>query len=256
MTARGGVPGRLVRAIGIRRRGIAAIALLLVAYAGPAHAEPRQAGATLAPAPALAASSILGSASRGLLVRVDRPLARPADLRAFDESQPHFPIRGRHGYGEAEARFGGGRGHQGQDVFAACGTPLVAVRGGNVQVRDYHGRAGNYLVIDGAGTTFDYVYAHLRDPARVDGGRARVHRAADRLRRTHRTRDRVPSALRDVVRARLVRRRRAPRPAPPAPRLGPSRLTAPPRASAGSGPATSPRRASSQRAASSATGAR
>ena len=170
MTARGGVPGRLVRAIGIRRRGIAAIALLLLAYAGPAHAEPRQAGATLAPAPALAASSILGSASRGLLVRVDRPLARPADLRAFDESQPHFPIRGRHGYGEAEARFGGGRGHQGQDVFAACGTPLVAVRGGNVQVRDYHGRAGNYLVIDGAGTTFDYVYAHLRDPARVDVG--------------------------------------------------------------------------------------
>jgi murein DD-endopeptidase MepM/ murein hydrolase activator NlpD len=171
MTARGGVPGRLVRAIGIRRRGITAVALLLAAYTGPAHAEPRQAGVTQTQTPAAAVSSILGSASRGLLVRVDRPLARPAGLAALDASAPRFPIRGRHWYGDFGASFGGGRGHQGQDVFAACGTPLVAVRGGRVQVRDYHGRAGNYLIIDGAGTPFDYVYAHLREPARVAVGR-------------------------------------------------------------------------------------
>jgi hypothetical protein len=76
-----------------------------------------------------------------------------------------FPIRGAHDYGEFAATFGGGRGHQGHDVFAACGTPLVAARGGIVKHRASHGRAGNYLVIDGQTTGTDYVYMHLRDPA-------------------------------------------------------------------------------------------
>jgi murein DD-endopeptidase MepM/ murein hydrolase activator NlpD len=81
-----------------------------------------------------------------------------------------FPIRGPHGYGEFAARFGGGRGHQGQDVFAACGTPLVAARGGVVKFKQYHARAGNYLVIDGERTGVDYGYMHLRDAALVDQG--------------------------------------------------------------------------------------
>ena len=33
------------------------------------------------------------------------------------------------------AAFGGGRGHQGHDVFADCGTPLVAARGGIVKFK-------------------------------------------------------------------------------------------------------------------------
>ena len=44
-----------------------------------------------------------------------------------------FPIRGRHDLGQsATNEFGGGRGHQGQDMFAACGTPLVAAQAGRV----------------------------------------------------------------------------------------------------------------------------
>jgi murein DD-endopeptidase MepM/ murein hydrolase activator NlpD len=85
-----------------------------------------------------------------------------------------FPVRGAHDYGDVGARFGAGRGgggHQGQDVFAECGTPVVAARGGVVARRAYQGRAGNYLVIDGAGTGVDYVYAHLREPARFGDGR-------------------------------------------------------------------------------------
>jgi hypothetical protein len=85
-----------------------------------------------------------------------------------------FPIRGAHDYGEFQATFGGGRGHQGQDVFAECGTPLVAARGGTVKIKQSHERAGNYLVIDGEQTDVDYVYMHLRDPALVEKG-ARVH---------------------------------------------------------------------------------
>ena len=89
---------------------------------------------------------------------------------AFRFLRHEFPIRGPHGYGEFAARFGGGRGHQGQDTFAACGTPLVAARGGKVQFKQYHSRAGYYLVIDGARTGVDYTYMHLREPALVDEG--------------------------------------------------------------------------------------
>lgn len=86
-----------------------------------------------------------------------------------------FPVRGPHYYGEGAARFGGGRGHQGQDVFATCGTPLVAARGGRVQFRGYHSAAGNYLVIDGARTGVDYGYMHLRAPSLVkEGDRVRT----------------------------------------------------------------------------------
>ena len=81
-----------------------------------------------------------------------------------------FPVAGAHGFGEFAAGFGGGRGHQGQDIFAACGTPIVAARGGVVKFKQYHSRAGYYLVIDGARTGVDFVYMHLRDAALVDKG--------------------------------------------------------------------------------------
>lgn len=84
-----------------------------------------------------------------------------------------FPIRGAHDYGEFSASYGGGRNHKGQDVFARCGTPMVAARGGTVKIRQTHSRAGNYVVIDGAQTGVDYIYMHLRDPALVEKG-ARV----------------------------------------------------------------------------------
>ena len=74
-----------------------------------------------------------------------------------------FPIRGRHNLGYSYANdFGGGRGHRGQDMFAACGSRLVAARGGKVVYAGYQGAAGNYVVIDGQGTGVDYVYMHLR----------------------------------------------------------------------------------------------
>jgi murein DD-endopeptidase MepM/ murein hydrolase activator NlpD len=79
-----------------------------------------------------------------------------------------FPILGDHEYGMSAGRFGAGRSghtHQGQDVMAACGTPLVAARGGIVQYSGYQGAAGNYIVIDGRGTGNDFMYAHLAEPS-------------------------------------------------------------------------------------------
>ena len=87
---------------------------------------------------------------------------------SFDLYDHVFPIRGRHDYGGGGARFGTGRSghsHQGHDVFARCGTPMVAARGGRVQYSGYHGAAGNYIVIDGGATGVDYAYLHLVSPS-------------------------------------------------------------------------------------------
>ena len=88
-----------------------------------------------------------------------------AGARAITIQSHRFPIVGAHSYGSAGARFGAprtGHIHQGQDVMAAEGTPLVAVRGGTIK---YTGNqpsgAGIYLVIDAAGEGYDYVYMHL-----------------------------------------------------------------------------------------------
>jgi murein DD-endopeptidase MepM/ murein hydrolase activator NlpD len=80
-----------------------------------------------------------------------------------------FPIAGRHSYGTETNHFGGGRGHQGEDVFAKCGTPLVAVYDATVQHKAFQSRAGNYVVLqtaDGA----SYAYMHLQSPSSLRKG--------------------------------------------------------------------------------------
>ena len=61
-------------------------------------------------------------------------------------------------------------------MFAACGTPLVAARGGVVKFKRVPvARAGNYLVIDGARTGVDFAYMHMREAALVgEGDRVRT----------------------------------------------------------------------------------
>jgi murein DD-endopeptidase MepM/ murein hydrolase activator NlpD len=84
-----------------------------------------------------------------------------------------FPILGRHEFLMGAGRFGAARSghtHEGQDVMAACGTPLVAARGGTVQYAGYQYAAGNYLVIDGKGTANDFMYAHLAEPSPLHTG--------------------------------------------------------------------------------------
>ena len=102
--------------------------------------------------------------------------AAPTVVTTFLYLAHRFPVAGRHSYGEGAARFGAarsGHSHQGHDVFARCGTPLVAARGGTVRFRGSHSRAGNYIVVTGTGDGFDHVYMHLRDQALVAKG-ARV----------------------------------------------------------------------------------
>jgi murein DD-endopeptidase MepM/ murein hydrolase activator NlpD len=83
---------------------------------------------------------------------------------AFRFLDHRFPVAGDHSYGD---RFGvprsGGRTHEGQDVVADCGTPLVAARGGRVQARGYSDSLyGFWVLIDGRKTRRDYFYSHLQ----------------------------------------------------------------------------------------------
>jgi murein DD-endopeptidase MepM/ murein hydrolase activator NlpD len=101
--------------------------------------------------------------------------AQAGDLErdAFDLYDHVFPIRGRHDYGGGGSGFGAGRAghsHQGHDVFAACGTTLVAARGGRVKFKQYHAAAGHYIVIDGDGSDVDYAYMHLAEASPFQPG--------------------------------------------------------------------------------------
>jgi murein DD-endopeptidase MepM/ murein hydrolase activator NlpD len=92
------------------------------------------------------------------------------DIGAVVEPVPVrvFPINGPHDLGRsATNRFGGGRGHDGQDMFAACGTPVVAAQGGKVRKAGYHPVGGNFIVLTEEKTGLDAVYMHLMHRPRV-----------------------------------------------------------------------------------------
>ncbi|MGI8673757.1 MAG: M23 family metallopeptidase [Thermoleophilaceae bacterium] len=144
---------------------------------------PRVAGAVVALIPVLLLPSPALSSPGGGVEAPDAPGAQSAHDDGSAERAPapspsprlgsghRFPIRGPHnlGYG-ASNNFGGSRGHQGQDLFAACGTPVVAARGGEVRAAGYQSAAGNYAVVTGETTGIDYVYMHMLKAPRVQEG--------------------------------------------------------------------------------------
>jgi murein DD-endopeptidase MepM/ murein hydrolase activator NlpD len=80
-----------------------------------------------------------------------------------------FPVRGRYDFGSAVNRFGGGRGHQGQDIFAACTTPVLAARAGTVITVATAGNEGNYAVVE-APDGSQNAYLHMLDRASLERG--------------------------------------------------------------------------------------
>jgi hypothetical protein len=93
---------------------------------------------------------------------VVRPRPRPENPQPEPPAQPTpiapiaggvFPVAGPHTLGGAEARFGAGRrghSHEGHDVMADEGTPVVAPAAGTVRiVKNQPSAAGWYVVLDG-----------------------------------------------------------------------------------------------------------
>jgi murein DD-endopeptidase MepM/ murein hydrolase activator NlpD len=93
---------------------------------------------------------------------------------------PYFPVvlDAPADYGEAAAKFHadrGGRKHEGQDLFAKPGTPLIAVRDGIVLDgaggrNFYETGGGNTLVIYSPIDNRSYVYLHMLKPPLVRAG--------------------------------------------------------------------------------------
>lgn len=130
------------------------------------------------PSPVLAA--VPEGAGGGASARNDDPDSASRLARPPRSPGAHaFPIVGSHDLGQSATNgFGGERGHQGQDLFAACGTRLVAAGAGTVRVAGYQGPAGNYVVVDGDRTGLSYVYMHmLRSPLVRSGERVRAGEA-------------------------------------------------------------------------------
>jgi murein DD-endopeptidase MepM/ murein hydrolase activator NlpD len=88
-----------------------------------------------------------------------------------------FPVRGAYSLGGDGARFGAGRddhSHEGQDVLAASGVPVVAPLAGTVLFNSYQANGAGRYVILRADNGWDMMFAHcLAGSATLDPG-ARV----------------------------------------------------------------------------------
>jgi murein DD-endopeptidase MepM/ murein hydrolase activator NlpD len=103
--------------------------------------------------------------------RLARPGAQASRVRDLELHSHRFPLAGPFNYGGDGARFGAGRPghtHQGQDMIAAEGTPVVAPRGGIVKFVQYQASgAGYYVILDGDDEDRDYAFMHLREGSTV-----------------------------------------------------------------------------------------
>ena len=76
-----------------------------------------------------------------------------------------FPVAGPHNFGGPDARFGAARSghtHQGQDIMAASGTPVIAPHAGRITWVAYQAvGAGYYVVLASDGEPYNYVFMHL-----------------------------------------------------------------------------------------------
>jgi biotin carboxyl carrier protein len=73
-----------------------------------------------------------------------------------------FPVAGPHTYGDG---FGVGRvghTHQGQDVLAAEGTPVVAPEAGTIVARDYQASAAGFYLTEDASDGRSFFFAHCK----------------------------------------------------------------------------------------------
>jgi murein DD-endopeptidase MepM/ murein hydrolase activator NlpD len=137
----------------------------------PVARTPRK-GALLACAIAVA-SALLGShaalAQSGGVGAPGDPTTTTSPTPAPSDSMI-FPVSGPHTFGQGFGAPRSGHTHQGQDIMAACGTPLVAVTRTKVKWVSYQSAAGNYVVIRNKKLHQDYMYAHLATRASVSKG--------------------------------------------------------------------------------------
>jgi murein DD-endopeptidase MepM/ murein hydrolase activator NlpD len=146
------------------RRIFPALVAVLAAAAAmgpPAAAAPGEGGGALAGAPPASARGDSGGAGFGHAK--PKRKHRRAETTSAKTARHRFPIAGAFSWGGPDGRFGArrrGHRHQGQDLPAASGTPVIAPYRGVVAAVQYQARgAGHYVVIHSA--DYDYVFMHL-----------------------------------------------------------------------------------------------
>jgi murein DD-endopeptidase MepM/ murein hydrolase activator NlpD len=103
-------------------------------------------------------------------------IAAAAAVPASAHQRYRYPLRGAHNYGNLDVTGFGmkradGSVHTGQDIIADCGTPIVAAHDAIVKSAGYSAGYGNYVVLGGLGTRFDFVFGHMKGRSRVRAGR-------------------------------------------------------------------------------------
>lgn len=91
----------------------------------------------------------------------------PAPVPLPDAAGHVFPVIGPHTYGD---RFGAprhGYSHQGQDISAAEGTPVVAPVAGAISFVDYQAKAAGYYIVEKGSDGYDYFFAHCQKDSTV-----------------------------------------------------------------------------------------
>jgi murein DD-endopeptidase MepM/ murein hydrolase activator NlpD len=138
----------------------------------PVSRTPRTVVATLAVsalATALLGSGVAFAQSGGTAAPGGTVTTEPSTTTA-PSGAPTFPVAGPHAFGQGFGAARSGHTHQGQDIMAACGTPLVAVSRAKVKWVSFQRLAGNYVVIRNKKLHQDYLYAHLAATASVVKG--------------------------------------------------------------------------------------
>ena len=113
------------------------------------------------------ARSAHSSGRTTLVVRAPKPKPTPAPAPApVPPAAPGahaFPVAGPHTYGDTFGEPRKGYSHQGQDVLAAEGTPVVAPVAGTITSTDNQPGAAGYYVVEKGADGHDYFFAHCQE---------------------------------------------------------------------------------------------
>ena len=93
-----------------------------------------------------------------LTVRAPEPAPAPLP----DAAGHVFPVAGPHGYGDPFGAARNGYSHQGQDITAAEGMPVVAPVAGSISFTDYQAHAAGYYIVEKGSDGYDYFFAHCQ----------------------------------------------------------------------------------------------
>ena len=90
------------------------------------------------------------------------PPVAPPPAVSSEISDGVFPVAGAHTYGDGIGAAREGHTHQGQDLVAAEGVPVVAPTAGTITYTKYQSHGAGYWVLERAADGRDFFFAHCR----------------------------------------------------------------------------------------------